>query len=140
LSYRRKVSWSVARAIFQDLKKHRYRAFMDLEGIGPGEFDLVIQQQIALSPHFLLLLAPGSTERFVEPADPLRREIELAIDLNRQIVPILIDDFEFKTYAAHLTGKLEMLPRLNGVRLNDEYFEESMTRLRNRFLKSPPKR
>jgi PTS system mannose-specific IIA component len=137
LSYRHKENWSIALAIRNDLMQHDYRPFMDIDITGPGEFDSFIQKWIVMSPYFLLLLSVGSTERLLEPDDPMRLEIETAIDLNRRIIPILIDDFEFRSVAAHFTGKLKNLPKLNGVHLRREYFEESMDRLRNKFLKSP---
>lgn len=136
LSYRHKESWSVAWMIRDDLVKHGYRPLMDIDITGPGEFDSFVQSWIAMSPYFLLLLSVGSTERLLEPDDPMRFEIELAIDLKRQIVPILIDDFDFRSVTAHFTGKLKNLPRLNGVHLRREYFPESMDRLRTKFLSS----
>jgi mannose PTS system EIIA component len=137
LSYRHKESWGVALTIRHNLMQHGYQPHMDTDITGPGEFDAYIQKWIAISPHFLLLLSVGSTDHLLEPGDPMRLEIEFAIYLKRRIIPILIDDFEFRSVTAHFTGKLKNIPKLNGVHLRREYFEESMDRLRNKFLKSP---
>ena len=66
---------------------------MDVESIGSGKFDSIILHQIAARAHFVVILVPGSEMRLAEPGDWLRREIEEAIDLRRNIVRILSSDF-----------------------------------------------
>lgn len=138
ISYRRSVSRYLARAIFMDLITHSYDVFMDVESIDSGDFQEIILDQILNRAHFLVLLSPGSVEGFSNPDDWFRREIERAIDLQRNIVPILVDNFNFQEAAKYLTGKLEVLPTYNGLPLLPDYFEAGMDRLRNRFLKLPP--
>src|SRR5215813_1147434 len=89
LSYRRHVSAFIARAVFQDLRQHGYDVFMDVESIDSGQFDTIILNQIAARAHFLVILTPGALDRCQEPDDWLRREIERAIALGRNVVPIL---------------------------------------------------
>jgi tetratricopeptide (TPR) repeat protein len=137
ISYRRNVSSYIARAIFQDLRKRRYDVFMDVETIDSGQFDTIILNQIAARAHFLVILTPGTVERCEEPGDWLRREIEHAMDLQRNIVPILTNDFTFKGTDNYLTGKLKELSRYNACKLYHEYFDAGMEALRNRFLKQP---
>ena len=52
--------------------------------------------QIEARAHFLIILTPGTVERCAEPGDWLRREIEYAIDKQRNIVPLLLNGFTFK--------------------------------------------
>jgi hypothetical protein len=138
LSYRRNVSSFIARAVFQDLRQHGYDVFMDVESIDSGQFDTIILTQIAARTHFLVILTHGTLEGFQEPHDWLRREIEYALDLGRNIVPILVNNFRFDANAdTYLTGKLRVLPRHNGPTLFHDYFDAAMERLRTRFLKLP---
>jgi tetratricopeptide (TPR) repeat protein len=137
ISYRRSVSWQTARLIFFSLRERGYDVFMDVENIDNGTFDTVILNQIAARVHFLLILTPGSVERCKEPGDWLRREIEHAMDLNRNIVPILAHDFSFNGTESYLTGKLSNLSRYNGPTLYHEYFDAAIEKLCNRFLKQP---
>jgi acyl carrier protein len=138
ISYRRKASWSIARAIFMDLREHGYDVFMDVESIDSGTFDTIILNQIAARAHFLVILASNTLERCIEPGDWLRREIEHAIDLNRNIVPVLVENFQFDDKTRrYLTGKLEKLPRFNALTVPHEYFDAAMEKLRTRFLKQP---
>jgi tetratricopeptide (TPR) repeat protein len=67
----------------------------------------------------------------------MRREIEHAIELERNIVPLLVNNFSFTGTEAYLTGKLGQLQRYNAVPVPHEYFDEAMQRLRIRYLKPP---
>jgi tetratricopeptide (TPR) repeat protein len=135
VSYRRDVSSFIARAIFMDLRANGYDVFMDVESIDSGAFDTVILNQIAARAHFVLILTPGSVERCAEPDDWLRREIETAIDLKRNIVPLLVNNFNFKGQENYLTGKLAGLVRYNALNVPHDYFDEAMNKLRTRFLR-----
>ncbi len=134
ISYRRSVSSFIARAIFDDLVQHDYDVFMDAACLNTGELAAVRLNQIAARAHFLVILTPGTVEHFTQPDDFLRQEIEQALRLERDIVPVLVNNFRFDAYASCFTGELARLPHLNGVALDHEYFDEGMQRLRNRLL------
>ncbi len=137
ISYRRATGSFIARSIFEDLRSNDFDPFMDVESIDSGTFDTIIVNQIAARAHFVLILSPGTLDRVNEPDDWLRREIEHAIDLKRNIVPVLVGDYTFNGQEHQLTGKLAELPRYNAVRMFHEYFDEAMERLRKRYLKQP---
>jgi TPR repeat protein len=60
------------------------------------------------------------------------------MELRRNIVPILVNDFRFDDNArVYLTGRLRDLSRYNGLGLPHDYFDAAMERLRTRFLKLP---
>jgi hypothetical protein len=135
ISYRRNVASFIARAVFQDLRANGYDVFMDVESIDSGTFDTIILNQIAARAHFLVILTPGTLERCNEPGDWLRREIETAMDLGRNIVPIFVNNFTLKDTDSYLTGKLSELPRFNSLNLPHDYFDEGMAKLRARYLR-----
>jgi tetratricopeptide (TPR) repeat protein len=137
ISYRRSVSKFIARCVFQDLHYNGYDVFLDVENINNGTFENIILNQIAARAHFLVILTPGTLERCAEPGDWLRREIEFAMDLKRNIIPVMVDDFDFNASLPFLTGKLVHLQSYNGLRLRYEFFDDSMRKLRNHFLKQP---
>lgn len=135
ISYRRETSSFIARAIFMDLRQHGYDVFMDVENINSGRFESIILRQIAARAHFLLILTTGTLERCADPADWLRREIEEALRLKRNIIPMLVDDFRFK--GIEMAETLQDLPAYNALLLPHEYFECAMERLRTRYLREP---
>ena len=135
LSYRRaNIPWALT--IFQNLKRHGYDVFIDYKGIASGSFERVILDNIGSRAHFLVLLTPSALNRCREPGDWFRREIETAIDLQRNIVPIFLKGFGFKSpqIASQLTGKLAALQSYNGLTVPADYFDEAMARLRKSFL------
>ena len=68
--------------------------------------------------------------------DWLRREIETALEARRNIVPLMLEGFDFKTPSieSQLTGKLSVLKRYNELSVPVEYFLEAMGRLREKRL------
>ena len=135
LSYRR-TNFAWALSIFQDLNHHGYDVFFDFEGIANGDFERVILENITSRAHFLVLLTPSALERCGDQADWLRREIETALDYQRNIVPLMLEGFDFGTpqIASQLTGKLAAIKRYNALRIVPEYFFAAMERLRDQYL------
>src|SRR5689334_6394084 len=134
LSYRRtNIPWALA--IFQNLTQHGFDVFFDFNGIASGDFERVILGNIPAHAHFLVLLTPSALERCDEPADWLRREIETALESKRNIVPLMLEGFDFGTprIASQLTGMLADLRHYNGLSIPPDYFMEAMERLRKRF-------
>ena len=138
LSYRRtNIPWALA--IYQNLTHNGYDVFFDYLGIASGDFERVILDNINARAHFLVLLTPSALERCDEPRDWLRREIETALANQRNIVPLMLEGFDFGTpkIASQLTGKLAALKRCNGLSIPPDYFLAAMLRLRDRYLNVP---
>src|SRR5713226_8228918 len=130
------IPWALA--IFQDLTQHGYDVFFDYLGIASGDFESVILGNITARAHFLVLLTPSALERCDDPADWLRREIETALANQRNIVPLMLEGFDFGApkIAGQLTGALAALRRYNGLNIPPDYFEAAMDRLRS-YLSVP---
>ena len=139
ISYRRTdESWGLA--IFQDLTQHGYDVFLDHDGIASGRFGDVIFESIRARAHFLVLLTPTALERSSDPEDWMRREIEAALDSQRNIVPLMLEGFDFGTpaIASQLSGKLAALKEYNGLEIPAvRFFSAQMKLLRKRFLNVP---
>ena len=138
LSYRRTNAFG-ALAVFQNLNHHGYDVFFDFNGLASGDFDRVITENIKARAHFLVLLTPSALERCHDPGDWLRREIETALANRRNIIPLLLEGFDFSApaIAGQLTGSLAPLKHYNSLRIPPDYFEEAMDRLRTKFLNVP---
>jgi tetratricopeptide (TPR) repeat protein len=138
VSYRRtNAPWALA--IFQNLTQHGFDVFFDFAGIASGDFESVILANIRQRAHFLVVLTPSALERCGDPGDWLRREIETALALKRNIVPLMLEGFDFGSagIANQLTGTLVALKNYNALRIPAEYFDEAMSRLREKFLNVP---
>jgi formylglycine-generating enzyme required for sulfatase activity len=138
ISYRRSASKHLARLIFEKLRARDYDVFLDVTTIDSGEFDRIILNQIAARPHFLLILSSGSLERCVNEGDWLRREIEEAFRLKRNIVPIFDEGFNIEQERQYLPEPIRSaLPRLNAPPYSHYYFDAFIDTICNRFLKQP---
>jgi len=134
ISYRR-TNFYTALAVYQDLTAHGYDVFFDYESIESGDFETVIFENIRYRAHFVVILSPSALERLGEKNSVMRREVELAIDEKRNIIPLMMESFDFGSPSAKeaLTGKLESLSSYNGLKLVPEYIFAGMEKLR-RFL------
>jgi len=135
ISYRRtNMPWALA--IYQHLTSQGYDVFFDYLSITSGDFEKIILENIKGRAHFVVVLTPSALERCSEPGDWLRREIETAMDEKRNIVPLMLESFDFGSPSTvkALTGKLENLKKYNALRIPSEYFFEAMGRLREQFL------
>ncbi|MEW6401827.1 MAG: TIR domain-containing protein [Chloroflexota bacterium] len=135
ISYRRKdISWALA--VYQYLTGQRYDVFFDYSSIPSGDFEQIIVSNIKARAHFILILTPTALDRCDEPNDWLRREIEIAVNEKRNIVPLFFDGFNFSSpsITEKLTGGLGVLKRYNGLDIPPGYFGEAMERLRSRYL------
>ena len=138
ISYRRtNAPWAVA--ISQNLTHQGYDVFFDFTGLSSGDFESVILENIRARAHFVVLLTPSALERCSEPGDWLRREVETALDVKRNIVALMLEGFSFGTpsIASQLTGTLAPLKSYNALPVPVEYFDEAMERLRTKFLNVP---
>jgi tetratricopeptide (TPR) repeat protein len=136
LSYRRTYfPWALN--IFQNPTHHGYDVLFDYTGLGSGDFEPVILENITARAHFLVLLTPSALENCDDPADWLRREIQTALTSRRNIVPLMLDGFDFGSprIANQLTGAIAALKHYNGLSIPPEYFMEAMKKLRNKFLR-----
>ncbi|MCB9452559.1 MAG: tetratricopeptide repeat protein [Anaerolineaceae bacterium] len=133
ISYRR-TNAMTARAVYQNLTSHNYDCFLDFESIDSGSFESIILNQIAARAHFIVVLTPSALERCADPNDWLRQEIEYALEMKRNIVPLMFDRFSFSDVQKYLIGKLAVLPGYNALEIPPAYFDEAMDRLRSRFL------
>jgi len=138
ISYRRSVSKHFARLIFNHLREHDYDVFMDVESIDSGQFDKVILNQISARTHFIVLLSKGSLKRCQNTDDWLRQEIEEALTLGRNVVPILDEGFNFKRETNYLPEQWrEKFRSINSLPWSHFHFESSARYLRERFLQLP---
>lgn len=149
ISYRRADVYT-ALAVYENLKNQGYDVFFDYRSISSGDFEQIITSNIRARAHFIVILTPTALDRVNEPGDWLRREIELAIDEKRNIIPLFFRGFRFKASTNSgvtkllrlrtpevLTGKLKNLSRYNGLNVHEDYFEEAMNRLCTEYLNKP---
>ncbi len=138
ISYRRALSRHLARSIYLDLRANDWDVFLDVNNMDSGDFDKLILNQISARAHFILLITSDSLARCIHSGDWVLREIEEAVRLNRNIVPIIEEGASFEREMSYLPVELRAaVSRKNALPLTHFFFEPAMEMLRNRFLKAP---
>ena len=126
ISYRRDGGYALARLLYEYLHKESISAFLDLEELRAGPFNEKLYAAIENAENFVLVLPPNALDRCVAENDWLRLEVEHAIKLKKNIIPLLVNGF---TFPDNLPVSMQVLPFFNGVQVSREYFDASMDKL-----------
>lgn len=126
ISYRRDGGFEMARLLYDHLKLTGLNPFFDLEELHAGQFNEKLYREIESSANFLLVLPPHSLDRCKNEDDWVRLEIEHAIKENKNIVPVMMNDF---VWPENLPESLKKLPLYNGVKISRDYFDASISRI-----------
>ena len=95
ISYRRETGSIMARIVQSELKKRGHLSFLDVDDLGPKQFGERLLREIESVPNFVVVLSPGSMDRCQAHDDWLRREIAHAITTHRNIIPLMVDEFQY---------------------------------------------
>jgi len=140
ISYRRKGGYNTAKLLYDRLRIDGYSVFFDIDALEKGDFDSELEQRVYDCKDFLLVLNPGVFDRFFDPeCDPkddwLRQEIVLALEKNKNIVPLILDGF---IYPNNLPEDVKNITKKNAIDLNPRYFENAYELMKQKFLLSKP--
>ena len=139
ISYRR-TSFDMANLIAMKLSAAGYRVFVDIETLRAGKFNERLLEVIEECKDFILVLPPNALDRCANDDDWVRREVEHAIKHKRNIIPVMLRDFQWPSSDALPEGMRD-LPLYNGITIADaNLFVENIERLKRTFLISRPQR
>ena len=88
ISYRRDGGAQYARILQLALQQRGYRVFLDYDELTDGIFSDHIKNALEITPVFMLILSKNALARCVNDNDWLRKEILLAQNGNKQIIPV----------------------------------------------------
>lgn len=106
ISYRRSDTEQNARTINAELKSRGYKCFLDLDELKDGKFEIVIKNAIEIAPIFIALLSPDYFSRCHDNEDLVRKEIECALDNNKKIIPINVNN-AFESFPVDLPQRIK---------------------------------
>lgn len=126
ISYRREGGFALARLLYEYLTNAGIKVFLDLEELSSGPFNENLYSSIEKSTNFVLVLPEKALDRCQSENDWLRLEVEHAIKHKKNIVPFMVNGFDFP---ADLPPSIQILQFFNGVQGSREYFDASMKKL-----------
>lgn len=86
ISYRRKGGKEYAERLYDYLLDKNFSPFYDITGMEAGRFDEQIRLRLINAKNYILILSKGALDRVCEPDDWVRKEIQLAIENNLNII------------------------------------------------------
>ncbi|MEL7507556.1 MAG: SUMF1/EgtB/PvdO family nonheme iron enzyme [Cyanobacteria bacterium J06554_1] len=127
LSYRRSDSLTECGRIYDHLESYfgEEQVFRDVDSARPGyDFTKAIKEAISKSQVVLVIIGSEWTGarddegnlRLHDSEDWVRQEIELALDSNALVIPVLLDEVSMPK-ARELPGSIEDLARRNAIRV-----------------------
>lgn len=133
ISYRRS-SYDTANLIATRLRAAGYSVFFDVETLRSGKFNEQLFSVIQQCKDFLLVLPPEALDRCVNEDDWVRLEIMCALKHNKNIIPILLNGFQ---WPETMPSGMEELKNYQALTANSfEYFDMSLERLQKKYLHS----
>lgn len=88
ISYRRSDGTEKARILDLAFSIDNCRTFLDVKSLGVSVFDKKLEAAVLDAPIFVMVLTPDYFKRCNDKEDWVRREIELALDNGKVIIPI----------------------------------------------------
>ena len=128
ISYRRELGSQYARIVQAKMADRGSSCFLDVDDLGPVQFDARLLKEIEQAPNFILILTPGSLDRCSNDDDWLRKEIVHAIKHQKNILPLLVDGFRFPDYDS-LPEDMQRIVLHNGVDYSHTYIEATFDKL-----------
>ena len=100
ISYRRAGGYETAKHLYDLLVHDGFTVSFDIDTLRNGLWTQELENRIAECKDFVIVLNRGAFNRTVDGSTPLekdwlRRELAKAIELKKNIVPVLLDGFEF---------------------------------------------
>ena len=95
LSYRRDGGFATARLLYEHLKSIGLNPFFDLEELRSGPFNTKLYTNIEESSNFIPVLSKNALDRCTNEGDWLRLEIAHAIKNGKNIVPVMLEEFQW---------------------------------------------
>lgn len=128
ISYRRDHGSTLARLLKEALERAGVEAFLDVDDLGSGHFDRKLLREIESRENFVLVCTPGCLDRCRDEGDFLRLEIAHAIQLRRNIVPVVVEGFAWPA-AELLPEPIRELQRHNDIAFSHRHWDSTKQEL-----------
>jgi len=136
LSYRRNGGETMAILLYERLAAKGYNVFLDIESLNSGSFNKKLLSVIEGCTDVVFICSPRSLDRCVNAGDWVRMEIAHAFKHGKNVVPVLLRDFD---WPADMPDDIAELRVQGGVSANNiEFFDAAVERLASKFLQSTP--
>jgi len=147
ISYRRKGGVQDARLVDEKLRNSGYSVSFDIDTLGRGKFTDTLKTRLKGCKDFIVIFEPSYYERFydenghIQPEEVLEQdwcylELKNALQLNKNIIPLVHKDFVFPN---KLPKDIKDVAEMNAIQLTEKEFKEIFEYKVKSYLISKPK-
>ena len=126
ISYRRDGGEFLAGRVSDKLSDMGYSVFYDIESMRSGAFNNQIYSAIDQCEDVLLVLPPNGLDRCADEGDWVRKEIEYALNSGKNIIPLLMNGFQFPN---DMPTSIAPVAMREGVLVDSHYFDAVINRI-----------
>lgn len=126
VSYRRDGGEALACLISEKLKQSGFETFYDVDSLRSGKFNEEIFRVIDSCTDVIVVLPQNGLDRCQNEGDWVRKEIAYSIKADKNIIPVMMRNFEFPP---ELPQEINDLRHFNGISANMEYFDAAFAKL-----------
>ena len=138
ISYRREGGLQYAVALQSMLLNMGYSVFLDVRDLSSGHFDTALLKRIETCKDFILILSDGSLNRCSEENDWVCCEIEHAMRLGKNIIPLIPDGVQpAERLPQSLPAQIATLPSYQIFSINLMQINAAISQLHNALHSSP---
>ena len=134
ISYRRDGGQDAAKLLVEKLRQDNYNVSFDQENLGNGDFNKQLLKRIEECEDFILICDAKVFDRILENKDEkdwLRVELAKALELNKNIIPIMLSGFE--AFPKELPSDIDKVRYKNGPQYSIAYYDTFYERLKQFF-------
>ena len=130
ISYRRSTGFFPAKMIRDRLNQLGISCFLDLDESSAGKFNIRLLDAIRQCKCFILVLTKGSLDECIDEQDWITKEVEIALDNDKIIIPVRFDDFTWPAHLEHeLPESIRELEMTDSVAMTSDYFDAEISKL-----------
>lgn len=134
ISYRRAGGEHLAGRIADRLKSLGYGVFLDVVSMKAGKFNEQIYRAIEACNDVLVILSENALDRCTNEEDFVRKEVEYALSLKKNVIPVMTPGFVFPDT---LPEKMAELKFCEGVFTDTHYFHAVIDRIEELIISKP---
>lgn len=136
ISYRRTDGIYPAMVLYRDLIDSGYNVFYDIASLRGGRFPTLLEENVRSCTDFLLIVTHDAfSNRIFDANDWVRKEIKLALETNKNIIPIFIGDARMPS---ELPDDIKEILEYDGVfQVDPQIIHDINNRIFREYLRSP---
>ena len=131
ISYRREGGDTLAQLIYDRLTHRGYNVFLDIESLNNGKFNEKLLSVIDECKDLVVILPPNALDRCHNEGDWLFLELQHAIKLGKNIIPVMMNGFYFPE---NIPEEIAEIQYYNGIQDNKDYFDAVIDKITTLLL------